>query len=185
MVSNKSLEVNAALAEGAKQATFEKEPQTPSGTGTRASPPRPHGQPAETPAEQNGSGKTPQRSLPTSSAQPNGNQLDLEGQNAVNKVMLSPEGSTLAELKALTTSLFRRGVRTFSLTLHSPSVEPGCTPYVRTDADLGRFIDRIVAYCEFFFGELGGVPCTPEEFRTSLDSHRSVADEGDRSFTAR
>ena len=89
MVSNKSLEVNAALAEGAKQGTFEKESQTPSGTGTPASPPRPHGQPAETPAEQNGSGKTPQRSLPTSSAQPNGNQLDLEGQNAVNKVMLA------------------------------------------------------------------------------------------------
>ena len=89
MVSNKSLEVNAALAEGAKQATFEKEAQTPSGTGTPASPPRPHGQPAETPAEQNGSGKTPQRSLPTSSAQPNGNQLDLEGQNTVNKVMLA------------------------------------------------------------------------------------------------
>src|SRR5260370_37942600 len=79
----------AALAEGAKQATFEKEAQTPSGTGTPASPPRPHGQPAETPAEQNGSGKTPQRSLPTSSAQPKRNQLDLEGQNAVNKVMLA------------------------------------------------------------------------------------------------
>ena len=89
MVSNKSLEVNAAVAEGAKQATFEKEAQTLSGTGTPTSPPRPHGQPAETPAEQNGSGKTPQRSLPTSSAQPNGNQLDLEGQNAVNKVMLA------------------------------------------------------------------------------------------------
>lgn len=89
MVSNKSLEVNAALAEGAKQATFEKEAQTPSGTGTPASPPRPHGQPAETPAEQNGSGKTPLRSLSTNSAQPNGNQLDLEGQNAVNKVMLA------------------------------------------------------------------------------------------------
>ena len=66
VVSNMSLEVNAALAEGAKQATFEKEAQTPSGNGTPASPPRPPGQPAETPAEQNGSGKTPQRSSPTS-----------------------------------------------------------------------------------------------------------------------
>ncbi len=89
MLSNKSLEVNAALAEGAKQATFEKEAQTPGGTGTPASPRRPNGQPAETQAEQNGSGETPQRSSPTSSAQPNGNQRDLEGQNAVNKVMLA------------------------------------------------------------------------------------------------
>ena len=89
MVSNKSLEVHAALAEGAKQATFEKEAQTPSGTGTPASPRRPDGQPAETQAQQNGSGETPQRSSPSSSAQANGNQRDLEGQNAVNKVMLA------------------------------------------------------------------------------------------------
>jgi single-strand DNA-binding protein len=89
VVSNKSLEVHAALAEGAKQATFEKEAQTPSGTGTPASPRRPDGQPAETQALQNGSGETPQRSSPSSSAQANGNQRDLEGQNAVNKVMLA------------------------------------------------------------------------------------------------
>jgi single-strand DNA-binding protein len=89
VVSNKSLEVHAALAEGAKQATFEKEAQTPSGTGTPASPRRPDGQPAETQAQQNGSGETPQRSSPSSSAQANGNQRDLEGQNAVNKVMLA------------------------------------------------------------------------------------------------
>jgi len=60
----------------------------------------------------------------------------------VNKVMLSPEHSTVSEMKALTTSLIRRGVRTFSLTLHSPSVEPGCTPYVQTAADLRKFLDR-------------------------------------------
>ena len=48
VVSDMSLEVNGALAEGAKQATFEKEAQTPSGTGTPVSPPRPPGQPAET-----------------------------------------------------------------------------------------------------------------------------------------
>lgn len=99
MVSNMSLEVNGALAEGAKQATFEKEAQTPSGTGTPVSPPRPPGQPAETPAEQNGRGKTPRRSSPTSSAQPNGNQLDLEGQNAVNKVMLAGRLGRDAEVR--------------------------------------------------------------------------------------
>src|SRR5207244_5983074 len=68
---------------------YEKHVQTPSKTNTPATQPKPHRQHAETPAEQNGSSKTPQRSLPTSSAQPNGNQLDLEGQNAVNKVMLA------------------------------------------------------------------------------------------------
>jgi len=90
----------------------------------------------------------------------------------VNKIMLSPEGSTLEEMKALTRSLLRRGVRTFSLTLHSPSVEPGCTPYVRTSADLAQFLDRIAAYCDFFLGELGGVASTPESFLTSLASRQ-------------
>ena len=86
----------------------------------------------------------------------------------VNKIMLSPEGSTLEEMKALTRSLLRRGVRTFSLTMHSPSVEPGCTPYVRTTAELGQFLDRVRAYCDFFLGELGGAAGTPEDFLQSL-----------------
>jgi len=85
-------------------------------------------------------------------------------------VPLSPEISTLGEMIALTRALYRRGVRTFSLTLHSPSVEPGCTPYVRTPGELGTFLDRIAAYCEFFLGDLGGLPGTPQQFRKALDS---------------
>lgn len=92
--------------------------------------------------------------------------------HVVNKIMLSPEGSTLGEMKALSRSLLRRGVRTFSLTMHSPSVEPGCTPYVRTTADLGQFLDRVAAYCDFFIGELGGVASTPEGFLESLTSRQ-------------
>ena len=89
--------------------------------------------------------------------------------HVVNKVMLSPEGSTFSEMRALTKNLVRRGVRTFSMTLHSPSLEPGFTPYVRTEADLRVFLDCVAAYCEFFVGDLGGVPNTPEDFFDSLD----------------
>ena len=107
---------------------------------------------------------------------------------ALNKVMLSPEGSTLDEMKALTSALVARGVRTFSMTLHSPSVEPGCTPYVRSDGDLDRFLGRIAAYCEFFFGDLGGDAATPDEFRASLGAPPVtgvMADEGARALAAR
>ena len=90
----------------------------------------------------------------------------------VNKIMLSPEDSTLAEMKMLTRALLRKGVRTFSLTMHSPSVEPGCTPYVRTAADLSAFLDRITAYCDFFFGDVGGTSSTPEDFFESLEDSR-------------
>jgi hypothetical protein len=88
--------------------------------------------------------------------------------NVVNKIMLSPEGSTLAEMQTLTRTLLRDGMRTFSLTMHSPSVQPGCTPYVRTAADLDAFLNRVRDYCDFFTGELGGSADTPEDYFKSL-----------------
>lgn len=87
---------------------------------------------------------------------------------AVNRVMLSPEGNTLDEMIALTRALLADGLTLFSLTFHSPSVVPGHTPYVRSDADLSAFLSCLERYFEFFFGELGGVPSTPEHFRRDL-----------------
>jgi len=89
----------------------------------------------------------------------------LSRAGALNKIMLSPETSTLSEMQAVTRALLADGVRTFSLTLHSPSVEPGHTPYVRTAADRRAFLDRIAAYCDFFLGSLAGVPATLDDFR--------------------
>jgi hypothetical protein len=86
----------------------------------------------------------------------------------VNRVMLSPEGNTLQEMIALTRALIDDGLRLFSLTFHSPSVEPGHTPYVRTQSDLDTFLSTIERYFEFFFGELGGQPSTPERFRREV-----------------
>ena len=88
-----------------------------------------------------------------------------------NKIMLSPEGNTAEDMQALTRTLVGRGVRTFALTLHSPSAEPGHTPYVRTEQDLQDFLDRISKYADFFFGTIGGVPTTPLELRDRLVRH--------------
>lgn len=96
----------------------------------------------------------------------------------VNKVMLSPETSRLDEMVALTRALMNRGIRTFSLTLHSPSVEPGCTPYVRTRGDLEAFLDRITAFCDFFFDDLRGVPGTPDGFLRSLQPSAAAVQGG-------
>ena len=87
---------------------------------------------------------------------------------ALNRVMLSPEGNSLSEMVALTRALLADGVTLFSLTLHSPSVVPGHTPYVKSEAELSSFLDVIERYFEFFFGELGGTSSTPERFRQSL-----------------
>jgi hypothetical protein len=86
----------------------------------------------------------------------------------VNRVMLSPEGNTLDEMIALTRALLADGVRVFSFTFHSPSLAPGHTPYVRTQADLDDFLARIDGYLDFFFGGLAGVAGTPEDFRRDL-----------------
>jgi hypothetical protein len=89
-----------------------------------------------------------------------------------NKVMLSPEGNTVGEMMALARRMVRAGVRTFSLTLHSPSLEPGHTPYVRSAADLETFLSSIDRFCEFFCHELNGEPSRPLDFRTELMERR-------------
>ena len=85
-----------------------------------------------------------------------------------NRIMLSPEGNSCSEMKELTRALLRRGLRTFTLSFHSPSVEPGHTPYVRTQQDLSLFLASIEEFCEFFLGQLGGRAATHLEYRHHL-----------------
>jgi hypothetical protein len=90
----------------------------------------------------------------------------------VDRLVLSPEGFSPAEHKKLTHALLARGVRTFTWSFHSSSVMPGAAPYVRTDADLRRFLDSFRSFFDFFFGELGGVTTTPRELRARLELTR-------------
>ena len=84
------------------------------------------------------------------------------------RVTLSPEGSDLAAMLRLTRSLLRRGERIFTLSYHSPSLQPGNTPYVRTQRDLAEFLDRISGFLSFFRDELGGVFLSAQELRDQL-----------------
>ncbi|WP_428493058.1 glycosyltransferase [Rhodopila sp.] len=84
------------------------------------------------------------------------------------RVTLSPEGSDLAAMLRLTRSLLRRGERIFTLSYHSPSLQPGNTPYVRNPRDLAEFLDRISGFLSFFRDELGGVFLSPQELRDQL-----------------
>lgn len=83
----------------------------------------------------------------------------------VNKVWLSPEGYLSTEHIQLTKDMFADGVRVFSFAFHSPSVEPGHTPYVTSQKDLDNFLRRCEQYFDFFFGKLGGCPTTPIELK--------------------
>jgi hypothetical protein len=89
---------------------------------------------------------------------------------ALNKIMLSPEGSTLEEMVAVTDTLINDGVRTLSITFHSPSLKPGCTPYVRTTAERDAFLKTIDRYCDYFLTTIRGVPGTPADLYDQLSA---------------
>ncbi len=90
------------------------------------------------------------------------------------RVRLSPEGFSLTELKALTRRLFNDGVRVFSLSLHSPSVMPGCTPYVQSIADRDAMFRQMRAYFDYFLGDLNGVTMTPLELKKYFEGSPAV-----------
>ena len=81
------------------------------------------------------------------------------------RVRLSPEGYSLDELKSLTRYLRKSEVAVFSFSFHSPTLKPGCTPYVTSLNDREKFLDLCRRYFDFFLNELGGVSMTPLEIK--------------------
>ena len=77
------------------------------------------------------------------------------------RIRLSPEDYSVPEMCRLTRALLADGVRILVFSFHSPSVMPGGTPYVRSDAELDRFLEKCRRYFEFFLSELGGATMTP------------------------
>jgi len=89
----------------------------------------------------------------------------------LNRVRISPEGYSLENAKNLTRTLMRTGQRVFAISYHSPSLEPGKTPYTRSQRDVERFLSWIESYLDFFMDELGGSPSTPGEILELAKSH--------------
>jgi hypothetical protein len=88
---------------------------------------------------------------------------------AFERMRLSPEGYTLAEMQRLTRAMLADGLRVFVFSFHSPSVAPGLTPYVRTEADLADFLGKTRGYLDWFTKEMRGRSMTPLEIKTMLD----------------
>lgn len=86
----------------------------------------------------------------------------------LDRIWLSPEGYTSSEQIRLARVLYQDGNKVFSLALHSPSLEPGNTPYVQSGADLSRFLSCCRAFFDFFFGELQGVATTPLDLKREM-----------------
>jgi hypothetical protein len=79
----------------------------------------------------------------------------------VERLKLSPEGYGRADMERLVRWLHARGERLFVLSLHSPSIVPGHTPYVRSERDLETFLADLDGFLRFFMTRLNGKPTDP------------------------
>ncbi len=81
------------------------------------------------------------------------------------RATLTPEGVDIAAMRRLVRAMLAQGHRLFTMTYHSPSLAPGHTPYVRSEAELAGFLDSIRGVLALFFEELGAQPTTVAEVR--------------------
>jgi hypothetical protein len=82
----------------------------------------------------------------------------------VRKIVFSPEGYAAGDLERLARTMAGERDVVLNLTLHSPSIEPGNTPYVRTAADLEMFLKTLRSVLEFCIRSLGARCLTLREY---------------------
>lgn len=85
------------------------------------------------------------------------------------RIRLSPEDYSETEMQRLTRTLLSSGIRVFVFSFHSPSIQPGGTPYVQSRADLARFLDKCRRYFGYFLETLSGTSMTPVELKGFLE----------------
>ena len=92
----------------------------------------------------------------------------------LSRVPLTPEGVPLAEAKVAIDALLAEGLPVLNFSFHSPTVEPGHTPYVRNQADLDNFYhwwDGVFAHLS-----LRGVrPASLEDFLNAVPPRAGAA----------
>jgi hypothetical protein len=76
----------------------------------------------------------------------------------VERLRLSPEGFSLDAARRLIDARAARGPAAFVLSFHSPSLRPGCTPYVRDQAALGAFLDTLYDTLDHLVRVVGAIP---------------------------
>ena len=66
----------------------------------------------------------------------------------IKRTVLNPELHSARDMLDLSCQLIRRGVRHLNVTWHTPSLRPGLSPFVSTEADRERFYGSIASYLE-------------------------------------
>jgi glycosyltransferase involved in cell wall biosynthesis len=102
----------------------------------------------------------------------------------LDRIRLTPEGSSLAEAKRLTAALIGAGQRVFVISYHSSSLRIGETSYVRTAAELANFLAWIEGFLEFFFERYNGRVATPGFILERAEAARANAVQAARALPA-
>jgi hypothetical protein len=102
-----------------------------------------------------------------------GHALHLPGAAArlglLERLRLSPEGHSTAEMAKQIRTGLRAGMRSFMLTYHSSSLLPGATPYVRNAEERDALLDRLDQIISIFLRDIGGRAVTVAELAGRLD----------------
>jgi glycosyltransferase involved in cell wall biosynthesis len=92
------------------------------------------------------------------------------------RIKLTPEGIKFSEAKSLVLHLLSRGQTDFVMTYHSPSLEVGNTPYVRTEKQREEFLRWLDDFLFFFTKEIGGRCASWQEVRDTHVHDRAISD---------
>ena len=84
------------------------------------------------------------------------------------RIGLTPEGFTFKEMCRLVRFNVAGGQRDFMLYLHSTSIAPGHSPYVRTEADQAALLERLDRFLAWFTTEFNGSPIDPLQLRSEM-----------------
>ena len=105
--------------------------------------------------------------------------LKLAGLSArlglLERLRLSPEGHTLADMIRQTRAALKAGTKIFMLTYHSSSLKPGATAYARNEGERDQLLARLEGYIAFFVNELGGRTDTASRIAAALCPPAPVA----------
>jgi hypothetical protein len=89
------------------------------------------------------------------------------------RIVLSPEGCTFEEMCRLVRFRMTAGQNIFMLRLHSPSVEPGHTPYVRNEAEQAAFLARLDRFLDWFRTVMQGKTEDPLRLHAEMAAARA------------
>ena len=97
----------------------------------------------------------------------------LDRSSLLKHIVLSPELASETDCVTLMRQIAARPPAVLNITLHSPSVKPGCTPFVRTEHDLQRFRRQLTTMFRVAVQELNAKPMTFGEFHDQFSTEES------------